>query len=103
MRKSRAGRSAGNLPASLRTACSLNISITRPSGPTWSSLGRISAVEQRCRHLENGIPAVRGGFVRAEDAEIARVGVGLQHVADELALDARDFGLRLRASATFTA
>ena len=50
------------------------------------------------RHLEHGAPAVRGRFVRAEDAEVVRV--QFHHIADELALDARGFGVhRCRALA----
>ena len=41
------------------------------------------------RHLEHGAPAVRGRFVRAEHAKVG--GIELDHVADELALDARGF------------
>ena len=37
-------------------------------------------------HLEDVVPAVRGRLVRAEDAEVPRVGVLLQHVAQEGAL-----------------
>jgi len=45
------------------------------------------------RHLEHGGPAIRRGFVRAEDAEVACVGVELEHIADKLTLDACAFGL----------
>ena len=54
------------------------------------------------RHFEHGAPAVRGRFVRAEDAEVFRI--LFHHVADELALDARGFAVaRRRASAPSTA
>ena len=54
----------------------------------WNDFRRGASV----RHLEHGVPSVRGGFVRAEDTEIACVGVAPKHIAYELALDARDFG-----------
>ena len=45
------------------------------------------------RHLQHGAPAVRNRFVRAENAEVACVGVELEHVADKLTLHARRLGL----------
>src|SRR5512141_2122195 len=44
-----------------------------------------------CR-LEYGIPTVRGSFIRTEDAEVSRLGICLEHVANELPLEARGFG-----------
>ena len=44
------------------------------------------------RDLEHRAPAVRGGFVRAEDAEV--MAVLFHNVADELTLDAGGFALR---------
>jgi hypothetical protein len=42
--------------------------------------------------LEDGVPAVGGGLVRAEDAEVAGLGVELEDVAQELPLDAGRLG-----------
>ena len=47
-------------------------------------------------HLETGVPTVRCGFVRAEDAEVACISVELEHIADELTLNARAFSNPLR-------
>ena len=52
-----------------------------------NDFGRRTAV----RHLEGGSPAIRGRFVRAKDAEGARI--PSDHVADQLALDAGGFGV----------
>jgi hypothetical protein len=43
------------------------------------------------RDLEHGAPAVRGRFVRTEDAKGG--GIELDHIADELALNAGGFGV----------
>ncbi len=43
--------------------------------------------------LEDGAPAVRQELVGADDAEVARLGVEPEHVADQLALHARGLGV----------
>ena len=48
-------------------------------------------IRRAVRHLEHGVPAIGCGLVGAEHAEIARVGVQPQQVANELALNTRRF------------
>ena len=47
--------------------------------------------EAAVTHLEHRIPTIGGRFVRADNTEIRRI--GLEHIAHELPLDARGFGL----------
>ena len=59
--------------------------MTRPSGARWSSVGTTSACHCLFGRLEDGGQAVGGRLVGAEDAEVALLGVELDHVAEELA------------------
>ena len=66
---------------------------------------RARSRRSNCRLVasKTAVPAVGIRFVRAEDAEIAALGVALHHVADELALDAGGLGPTAPGEGTSTA
>ena len=66
--------------------------MTRPCGVRCSSTGRISACHTLLGLLVHGFEAVGRGLVRAEQPEVLLGRVGAEHVAEELAEDARRLG-----------
>ncbi len=66
--------------------------MTRPSGDRWSSVAKDLRDVAAVGDVEHVLPAVGVVLVGAEQAEVARVHVGLHDVAQERAHHARRFG-----------
>ena len=76
--------------------CSLRISITRPSGDTWSSVSTRGSTRHPVLDVEHGAEPVRVRLVGAREPEVGLLAVAGEHVAEELAEPAG--GLVQRAS-----
>ena len=63
--------------------------MTRPCGERCSSTGRISACQTLLGRLVHRVESVGRGLVRAEQPEVLLARVGAEHVAEELAEQAR--------------